>query len=351
MAIAFDAGTEFTTPDAVLQPAPSVAPQPASPPAAEAPPLPVADTTWDPDPEADPDTVQAAAQARSAQPSEIEIKGGKGVKRFKLDPADQELQTALKMGLGFRPMQAERDAARKEAATERAGRQKAEADAKIWSEVQELSKLGHRSHIARAVLGDDGYEAFRKEILAEHQALASDDADERYAAKEAADRRNQDLAKYQYERKLKDLETRVEARDNEVNYNRLNSLGTAELRANDFRGFVKDPDVANALNESLWQLAWADIETYADAHKLNNADVPPDVIRDTFARRAKILRGGQSQVVTERVAQVVEKRKEAAKRQVQAAATERYPTQQAAALDGWDGKSSKELLKRLVRGR
>jgi hypothetical protein len=348
----FEAGNEFSNPmAAVTAPEPQDAPEVETQTPADGDDAPV-ESTWDdkptnPDdaPESDETAAQAATTA-AATAVEFEIKGAKGVHKFKLDPNDEQLQKTLKMGLGAAKWQRERDEARRELAKLKPDATAATEKAQVWDELERLAKGGHRDRVARAVLGDEGYAELVKEIVRETIGYEQATPDERARMDQDRARKEREWQDNTHQRQKKSLEDKYQALEDKIETDRLRSLGTAALQRHDFTGYVADKDVANAMNNKLWRLAWSDLEDMSD----QGQDITPESIQRVFAANAKVLRAGQSKAVNEKVAKVIEDKKVAAKAKAQVVATERYPTSQPD-TSSWDGRSAKSLLRSLVKGR
>lgn len=350
--IEFDAGNEWANGPTIPTGSPQAAPATPAPIANDAPAevaptteSPQEDTTnsWaDKDPQTDAPQGTAAAKAPTPAGAEIEVKGPGGAKKFALAADNPELQRTLALGLGARKWQAERDAARKE-------RDKAVKDtvplrekAQVWDQLDELARLGQRTKVAHAVLGDEGYEALRKEIIREHTVMQDGNPDERNTFERERMKSDQELSRHMYEKKIKEAEARNQATEDRIETDRLRSLATASLVKYDMRNFVEDQDLANKLNNKLWTLAWSDLEA------TDSEDISPEMIAKAFASNAKTLRAGMRHTVDTKVNAVIEGKKQDATRRAQAAATERYPTGAQVDLSQWDGRSSKGLLELLA---
>ena len=341
----FDAGSEWSAPEAAVTTATEAAPPEAvtNPVAEESQEVVVADP-WDKDP--NDSEVAAKAPAPTTPSGEFEVRGSKGSKKFKMDPNDPELTRTLQMGLDYRRMQSERDQARKEL-TQRAKDSTPVAEkAKVWDELNELARLGHREKIAQAVLGDEGYARLKEEILLEQAAADSGDPDVRHEFANARSKKDREWQETQYQKKMSDLEGKLAAIEEKSSMDTYRTLGTSALQKHDFRGYVEDADLATGLNNKLWKLAWSDIEELADA----GDTITPELVNKTFAANARILRAGQGKAVNERVAQVIEQRKADTKSKLQVAATQQQSGGQTD-LSSWTSGKAKDLLKMLVNRR
>lgn len=345
MAVGFEAGNEFGQ-AAPETPAPAAAaPQPA--PQAEAEPqeqteVDGTDSWADPDP--DTEATESVADVPAPTASELEITGPGGSTKFKLDPNDPTLKRALSLGLGARKWQAERDQARTEAKRLREEQTSLREKARIWDKLDELAQLGQRSRVASAVLGDEGYKALRDEIIKEYEVMNGGDPDARNAYERERATRDSEFTKHMYEQKLKETESRLQEREDQVEQDRLRSLGTQALSKYDFRNFIADKDLAAKQNKMLWKSAWVELEELSETQELS-----PELVRKVFAETAQVMRAGMKRTVDAKVNQVIEKKKQTAKEKVQAAATERYPTGNAPDISKWDPKTgAKGLLKTLV---
>lgn len=344
----FDAGGDFVPVGEAIANLVSTGGDPKAPPAAETDPADAADDSgegqWADQVE---DETPAAVKTQSPAAPALEVKGAKGVKKFTLDPNDAELKKTLEYGLGFRPMQAQRDQAiqAKKALETQVAPLKEKAA--VWDELQSLAQAGHTDRVVRAVLGDQAYAAWRKSVFDEENGYASADPAERAALDKARTERESQYAATQYEKKIKEYEAKLAAQEDKVETDRLRGIGQQALAKFSFRDAVKDSDLAEQLDQELWTSAWSRLEALAD----EGHEVTPQLVTKVFAQKAKVLRGGAAQAADTRVQQIVETKKQVARKQAQVAATARYPSQAPApALEGWNGRSITELVQRLRKG-
>lgn len=292
------------------------------------------------------ETPKAEKTASPAAPV-LEVKGPKGVKRYDLNPDNAELKRALEYAEGFRPMQAARDKALQELKTLKAQFAAATEKSGVWDELQSLAQAGHTDRVVRAVLGDQAYAAYRKQVADEVTGYESADPAERARIDAQREAQESKFAATQYEKKMQALEAKIQAQEDKVETDRLRGVGQQALSKFSFTDVVKDADLAEALNTELWASAWTSLEGMAEA----GHEITPQLVNKVFAQKAKILRGGAAQVAEARVQQIVSSKKQAAKQQAQAAAVARYPSQPAASkVEGWNGSSMSDLVRRLRNG-
>lgn len=336
----FDAGNEFAgDPMAQLTQEPA-APAPEADPAVEAP----EQADWSDQPPVDQDAQGAPETKTQAAPATLEIKGNKGVQKFDLTPDNEQLKRTLQYGMVAPKWKRERDEARAELAKVKPQVAQANEKAQVWDKLTALTQRGHYEQAVRAVLGDDGFSKFVAQMTGEAAEYDAADPTRRMEIERSRDQRAAAFKDYQAEEKLREREAKLEALESRVESERLRSLGTSELQSHDFRGYIEDADLANAMNQKLWKLAWTELEDVADA----GGEITPEHVKKAFASNARVLRAGMQRQVKERVAKVIETKTKDATKQAQIAATERYPKSNE--YSGWDGKSAKDLLKRMVRG-
>jgi hypothetical protein len=201
--------------------------------------------------------------------------------------------------------------------------------------------------VVRAVLGDQAYAQYRKQVTDEENGYASADPAER--ARIEAERRTRDseYARTQDTKKLSKLEQQLQEQADRIEADRLRGIGQQALGKYSFRSVVADADMAEALDNRLWKSAWAELESMAD----QGHDVTPQLVQRVFAQEAKVLRGGAQAAAQTRTQQVIENKKQVAKQQAQATATERYPgSAPAPKVETWNGKSMTDLVRSLRRG-
>jgi hypothetical protein len=348
----FDAGNDWgATPaeaiaEAVAQEAPEPGETPSESPETEATAEAVEEVpTWaDTDPkEEDAEAAPAAKTVTPAAAQVMEVKGAKGVHKFELRPDNEELTNTIKLGLGARQWQKERDDARKEATTAKKAADDAGQKAKVWDELQELTQLGQRDKVARAVLGEEGYQSLVKQIVRDVVEFSDADPERKLEIERERMKQDSDFKIWQSERKRTAAETALEARENAIEEKDLRSKMTSALQANSFAKTIKDRDVAQQRNAKLWKMSSSDLVEMADA----GTEITPELINKVFAENAKFINPGQTTAKAE-VAKTIEKKKVDAKKVAQVAATERHPVQ-TTALSQPIGNSAKALLRSLVR--
>ena len=336
----FDAGNEFADPTgsvqaALNQSAPEVPAAPAAPEAATP-------STWDDKPTEESPAAPVVATPPAA-PAKVSVKGNKGDKEFELSPESEDLKRTLSMGMVAPKWKQERDDARGALAKAQAELAALRNKAAPTERVQALTQRGHYEQAVRTAIGDEAFTKFVQGLAQEFDDYQSGDPEKRTAIERSRGERAQRYKDEESEARVAAAQSRLEALESKIETDRLQSIGTKALGAHDFRGFVKDPDQANALNQKLWRLAWSELEDLSEG----GTQVTDAVVSRVFADNARVLQSGLTRQVAEKVAQVVETKKADAKAQAQVVATERYP-KGTPDLTGWDGRSSKDLLKRLV---
>jgi hypothetical protein len=343
MSTPFDAGNDFATSakeavaEALATPEAPVA-QGSEAPVEAAPAL----DTWDDKPQADA-TEAPAVPAPSAAPTKLKVKGAKGEHEFELSADNERLKQTLAMGLGAGKWKQERDDAAKELARLKAEIEQVRGKASATESVQALAQRGHYEQAVRKALGDEAYQKFVASMAQEFDDYTSGDPERRAAIEGSRRERTQRFKDEEAEARVRAATERLEALESKIETDRLHTIGTRALQQHDFRGYVKDSDQAHALNQKLWRLAWSELEDQAESGQpINDA-----MVARVFADNAKVLQTGLTRQVEERVTKVMEQKKADAKSAAQVVATERYP-KATPDLSGWDGRSSKDLLKRLV---
>jgi hypothetical protein len=346
----FDAGGDFGSQAELLASLATGGGEPA-PPADDEAPAPEATPDGNEEESAWADKVEDETPKTAKTPSPaapvLEVKGPKGVKKYDLTPDNAELKRALEYAEGFRPMQAQRDKALQEAKTLKSENGSLREKAVVWDELQSLAQAGHTDRVVRAVLGDQAYAAYRKAVADEETGYASADPAERAAIDKARAEREASYQRTQDSKRIKDLESRLEAQQDQVETDRLRGIGQQALAKFSFRDTVQDGDLAEQLDQELWTSAWSRLEALSD----EGHEVTPQLVQKVFAQKAKVLRGGAAKVAEQRVQTIVEGKKQVAKQQAQAAATARYPSQAATPqIEGWNGRSMSDLVRRLAKG-
>lgn len=340
----FDAGGDFGSPqDAVSEAlAGGASPAPETPAATEQPSVPDVPAAWA---DGTPESTEAAPVAANppAAPAKIRVKGNREEREFDLNPESEDLKRTLAMGLGAGKWKQERDEAKQELTRLKAELEATRAKSSSGDQVKALAQRGHYEQAVRKALGDEGFTKFMQGLAQEFDDYTSGDPEKRTAIERNRFERAQRFKDEEAEARVREATERLQALESKIETDRLHSIGSQALRANDFSAYVKDPDQAQALRGKLWRLAWSELEDMAEG----GTQVTESVVNRVFADNARVLQAGLTRQVEERVTKVVEQKKSDAKAQAQVAATERYP-KGAPDLTGWDGRSSKDLLKRLV---
>lgn len=336
----FDAGGDFDQSPADVLASLAEGPAAPAPEATDTPQLDDSSAEWA-DQSADQDTPKARPSTPAA-PASLEVKGPKGVQKYVLDPADAKLKQALAMSQGFRPMQVERDRARAEAKALAAEVSPLREKAQVWDELQGLSQAGHTDRVVRAVLGEQKYAEYKQQVLTE----ASASPQERAALDRTRAEKDRDYERTRAEDRIAKVEARAQAAEDRAETDRLRGIGQSSLARHTFRGTLQDSDQAEALDQELWSSAWSKLEALAD----DGQDITQQTVERVFAQKAKLLRGGVTAAANTKVDQIVAGKKQAARQQAQVAATERYPTAtNAPKVEGWNGRSMTDLVRRLTR--
>jgi hypothetical protein len=274
-----------------------------------------------------------------AAPAELTITAGKTQHKFKLDANDPELQKALKLGVGARKWQAERDALRKELETFKSG--DLTERAQVWDELKELRNAGHLEQVARLVL-DSQFDALKEQIIQEYRVSEEGTPDEQYAHKMTKTEQAQKWKDDQARKEIEKLRSELDARDDRVREDTLKTRAESMLRKYDMSQYVADANEAHELNSAVWELALTNL---MNQHGESNTDPSTLEVERAFARAAKILRGGRSKVVENRVQAVTEQKREAAREAAKTASTKNYSTSaDANKVKDWDGRSAKSLF-------
>lgn len=282
-----------------------------------------------------------AKSSEPAAPAEMVIKSEGKQYKFNLDPADAKLAKALELGLGARKWRSELDKTKSELEKLKATNPKLQERAKVWDEVKELRESGHYEQVARAVLGDK-FEAFRDQILREANVFEAGSPEEQFAIKEERLARDKQYAEQQSKKEIDKLRAELDARDDRVREETMLNRGEAMLRKYDMSQYVNSPDEAHELNTAVWELAW---NTLLQSHGDKEQDPSAIEVERAFARAAKLLRGGRSKVVENRVQAVTEQKRAQAREAAKTAATSNYVAPTDNKLKDWDQRSARDLFR------
>lgn len=286
----------------------------------------------------------AAAEPKTTN-SELIVTSENKRYKFNLDPADAKLKQALELGLGARKWRSELDKTKSELEKLKSSNNpQLQERAKVWDEVKELREAGHYEQVAKAVLGDK-FDAYRQQIIDEYNALENGSPDDVHALEKNRLARDKQYTEQQAKKEIDKLRAELDARDDRVREDTMLSRGEQMLRKYDMSQYVNSPDEAHELNTAVWELAW---NTLLQTHGEQDKDPSSLEVERAFARAAKLLRGGRSKVVENRVQAVTEQKRAQARDAARTAATQNYsaPTQDNKMKD-WDGRSTRDLFRAL----
>jgi hypothetical protein len=277
----------------------------------------------------------------------ISIKGDGREREFKLDPEDQELQKALQWGLAAPRFVKERKEALER--TKQVEKKLAKLDTdenrgkiEVMDEINDLFKAGEYDDVARLLFGEQ-YDAY-VQWVGQYQAATPDQqlAYERERIKREAGRTRGKADKtVQADREALAAEREQMAQD------KFTGWGRIAQKKYDFSSVFDDVDLAEDYSELLWEGAWNDIRKAADG---DESKVTPRLVDRAFKRRFRRMSAGGKRLIDSKVQAKVDQKKEEAISTLQAETTQHYekPGTAASAASGWNGKSSKDLLKRLI---
>lgn len=293
------------------------------------------------------DDVDAEAPAAEEKPevpaasSFVEVKGAGKTAKFNLKADDPNLVKTLQLGMVAKTWKEERDKAKNDLKANAAEISSLKEKASVWDELREHAQLGQYDTIVRAVLGDK-YEDYERQR--QHLEIATPDERWEHERKQLAAQAQ--LERNRYQRELEAERTANSKKDEVALERRLESMATREFTRHDFSKFGFNDDLQQQLSEDLWEGAWGMVNRYIEAKGLNPSDVSQDMLQRAFERKFARMTAAFKTAGETQTSQILEQKKQEARKQVAAAATERYPAQgnpESDALKGWDGRSAKSL--------
>lgn len=273
----------------------------------------------------------------------LEIKGNRGVQKFELSPDNPQLIKTLQFGTVAPTWKRERDEARKELAAERAKFKTREERATRVDEVEGLAQAGHIEQAARVALGETAFKTLVQQMVDEAVEYAEANPARRAEIDRAREGRYRAFDKWNADREVQRSKTELETLRDQVESDKLQSLGTAALNQFSFKRTIQDPDVAHQMNQKLWKLAWADLEDLAE----QGQDITPEAVKQAFSMNYKVLASVIQKQTDTKVTKIIDTKKQDAKTKAQLVATERYPKASTTDAGEWDGKSAKGLWRAL----
>jgi hypothetical protein len=147
--------------------------------------------------------------------------------------------------------------------------------------------------------------------------------EQQYAMKEDRLRKEKDLSEYQKNKRIEDLERRIEEREETQETQRWEAIGTQLLQKYSMENYVSDKEHAAELNQELWESTWNALAKLPD-----DVEWTPAVVEKIMRKKASLFRGGMEQAATAKVQQITDDKKAKAKEQAQAVARRNISTNQ-----------------------
>jgi hypothetical protein len=284
--------------------------------------------------------------APAKSPTTIQIKANGRI--HEVDLSDKaRVEQLIKLGLGARQAFTDKDRISKElkARDERIGA--LEKKAKAFEQLEQV--------------GGDPRELFR--IITGGRVRFDDILDQEWQRKQAlANATPEQRAKIEMEERMAKLERdstekskaaddrlkEAETLSNEARQAKLHSTLSSEFTKHSFADKVKDPVVAEEMNEILWKMGIDRLEKYAEMHNLDEKDITPSLAKKIFSSIAKTLSGNVDKTVEEKVNKTIQDKKKVAKAQAQASSSREYGVEDESELYKL---SPVELFKRIRKGR
>lgn len=259
----------------------------------------------------------------------IWVDDGKGRKQIKIDYKDKAtIKKYAEMAYGMRKFQSERDQLRK---------WKTENETKLnelseaWSAIEEAHRNEGVKGLVNLLVGEkDAYDKHVNKILEEARFRESATPEElaRYEASQEAERIRRENEQIRKEL-LKEREEQTKAKEQAELRSLQERLNPAYAKWN-FEGKLGDADLEEQYNTALWQLSINKLKSLPETEELTQA-----VINKTFQEVASRFNKAVTTQAKKKVAQTVQKKKDAAS--TKAAALARTGTRQSAVVDEFKG--------------
>jgi hypothetical protein len=250
------------------------------------------------------------APTQAAQAAKLKVKFNKEDKEFDLSPDNAELIKLVQQGMLASRIQSERDTYKKKAESYK-DYEDVKKDASALREALELANKGYAEQAVKALLGDK-YEDFRKDaILSTIEYESADPLTQKDMDKRRADREAQ-LNQMQKDKRIEELERKMNDRDEAVEVDRYHGIGTQLLQKYSMEQYVSDKELAAEMNQELWESTWNTMAKLPD-----DIEWTPSVIEKVMRKKAALFRGGVQKTAEAKVAQMTETKKAAAKEQAQ----------------------------------
>lgn len=293
------------------------------------------------------DAEEAPAEKKEEAPSAesfVEVKGGGKTGKFNLNPSDPTLLKTLQHGLQAQTYLRQRDDARTKLRASQEERGPLKEAKEAWDTIGEYLEHGQYEAVVRAVLRDK-YEEYEKQ----RTALEGASADERWDFEKKQIEAQRAIERKQFERELAGEREKLTKREEAALETRLESSATREFNKYSFKEFGLSDDLQQQLSEELWEGAWNMVDRYITSRGASPKDVTQDMLSKAFERRYARLTAAFKVAGEKQAASIIETKKQEAKQQIRAAATERYPqASPVAQAKGWSGRSAAELTRKLL---
>lgn len=275
----------------------------------------------------------------------LQVKGDKKDYEFELNPDNEDLRKIIERGIGANRWAYEKTQAIKEAEalrTKLEGLEAARQKASLIDEVQDLMQRGYTAHAVKALLGEEGFESFKKQEIIGTIDYENATPEERFEM----DRQRLDREKQweidKREKRLQELEKRAAEQQEQTSLDRAHGIGEKFLAKYDLSNYIDDPVIATKANTKLWSMAWDDLGSLG----VHPSEFTTSQIEKAFRENAYFLRGLQERQVDSRLAKATEEKKKVAQSQAQLIARNNYAGQNNSNL-GEKLKSSSSALERL----
>lgn len=260
---------------------------------------------------------------------------------FNLDPNDETLRRTLRNGVRAQDIKADNDKLTAEMTELRTSVEDANEAQSVFQELTNLASEGDYDQIVKAVLGAK-YQEYLETKIDDYMGYQNATPEERATMDAQRAAKQASYAERVKDKKIKELESRLESKASGAEEQKLHGYATASLRANAISADeIADADIRSRMNKRLWSSSWDAIKTLSKTR-----EITPKLIEAVFKKESKLSRYGVSAATSSSIQEAVAKKKEVAATTAGNIATSNHPQSgKGPNLDGWNGKSAKDLLK------
>jgi hypothetical protein len=268
--------------------------------------------------------VKAQEDAVQEAINKLKIKANGQEHEFELSPDNAELIEALEYGVAGKKNFSKAnklvsDAKKRisELESKYANYEDVSSKAKTIDEITSLVEKGYADEAVKALLGERYDDFKRNEIIS---TIDYENASPSERAEMDRDRAEREKSRIQEktQQEIQALKQQLEEQSEAVETDRWQGLGENLLAKYSMTNYTDDPVRAEKLNNKIWDMVWNDMA------KVDTAQWTPRKLEQTFRENTSLFRGNLKKMADDRVAKVIEAKKEEATEQAQMVARRNY---------------------------